>query len=176
MASGRRCQFKRFSERTNLHKEPALLFHRCTPGVAPRPESGHMQLPDDAQNMPGKILDHDAGIGEVDGDMIADRARELAEIDGLEPDQVNEGHRQQAREELRGGDDPTAPNDDEGVEASLIEADDVPGESGGAVEPFTNAAMHGDEQTIGEQLYSEGIAEADHDRMVDSRQQERREE
>ena len=135
-----------------------------------------MQLPDDAQNLPGKILDHDAGIGEVDGDMVADRARELAEIDGVTPDQVNEGHRQQAREELRGADDPTAPNDDEGVEAGLIEPDDVPGESGGAVEPFTNAAMHGDEQTIGEQLYSEGIAEADHDRMVDSRQQERQDE
>ena len=134
-----------------------------------------MQLPDDAQNLPGKILDHDAGIGEVDNDMIDERARELAAIDGLTPGQVNEGHRHQAREELQGGDDPTVPNDDEGVEAGLINADDVPGESGGAVSPATNAATHGDEQTIGEQLYSEGIAEADHDRMVDSRSQERTE-
>ena len=135
-----------------------------------------MQLPDDAPNLPGKILDHDAGIGEADKEMVEARARELAEIDGFAPEDANDGHRHQAREELRGADDPTIPNDEAGLEGSLIEADDVPGESGGAVTPATNAAMHGDEQTIGEQLYSEGIEEADHDRMVDSRAQERQDE
>ena len=108
--------------------------------------------------------------------MVETRARELAEIDGFDPDQVNEGHRYQARQELRGTADPNAANDDEGAEAGLIEEDDVLGESGGAVAPATNAAQHGDEQTIGEALYSEGIAEADHDRMTASRQQEREDE
>ena len=131
-----------------------------------------MQLPDQSSNPPGKILDHDAGLGEADKEMVETRARELAEIDGFSPDQVNEGHRYQARQELRGAADPNAANDDEGPEASLIEEDDVLGESGGAVTPATNAAQHGDEQTVGEALYAEGIAEADHDRMTASRQQE----
>ena len=135
-----------------------------------------MQLPDQSSNPPGKILDHAAGMGEADQEMVEARARELAEIDGFDPDLVNEGHRYQARQELRGAADPNAANDDEGLEAGLIAEDDVPGESGGAVAPATNAAQHGDEQTIGEALYSEGIDEADHDRMTQSRQQEREDE
>ena len=132
-----------------------------------------MQLPDQPPHPPGKILDHGAGIGEADNDMVEQRARELAEIDGLTAQDVNEGHRYQARQELRGEDDPTAANDDEGAMSELIERDDVFGESGGATAPATNAAMHSDEQSIGEALYTEGINEADHDRMTQSRQQER---
>ena len=52
----------------------------------------------------------------------------------------------------------------------------VLGESGGAVAPATNAAQHGDEQTVGEALYAEGIAEAEHDRMTESRRTEDRDE
>ena len=99
------------------------------------------------------------------------------EIDGLDADDVNEGHRDQARQRnYAGADDPTTPNDDEGAMADLIERDDVLGESGGAVSPATNAAVHGDEETIGEALYTEGINEADHDRMTQSRRQEREDE
>lgn len=131
-----------------------------------------MQLPDQPLHPPGKILDHAAGMGEADEDMVEQRARELAEIDGLTAGDVNEGHRAQARQELLGEDDPTMPNDDEGAMADLIERDDVLGESGGATAPATNAAVHSDEQTIGEALYTEGINEAEHDRMVESRHQE----
>ena len=134
-----------------------------------------MQLPDQSSNPPGKILDHDAGIGEADKDMVEARARELAEIDGFGADQVNEGHRYQARQELRGAADPNAANDDEGPESELINEDDVIGESGGEVNAFTNEAQYGDEQTVGEALYSEGVAEADHDRMIESRKEEREE-
>ncbi len=135
-----------------------------------------MNVPDQSPNPPGKILDHDAGIGEADDDEVEARANELAEIDGFDADQVNDGHRQQARQELSGAADPFAANDAEGIEAALIEPDDVPGESGGAVSPATNAAQSSDEQTIGESLYSEGIAEADHDRMVASRREEQEDE
>ena len=134
-----------------------------------------MQLPDQSSNPPGKILDHDAGIGEADKDMVEARARELAEIDGFGVDQVNEGHRYQARQELRGAADSNAANDDEGPESELISEDDVIGESGGEVNAFTNEAQYGDEQTVGEALYSEGVAEADHDRMLESRKEEREE-
>ena len=135
-----------------------------------------MQLPDQSSNPPGKILDHDAGIGEADKDMVETRARELAEIGGLDADQVNEGHRHQARQELRGAADPNAANDDEGPKSELISEDDVIGESGGEVTAFTNEAQYGDEQTVGEALYNEGIAEADHDRMTESRREERQDE
>ncbi len=135
-----------------------------------------MQSPDQSSNPPGRILDHDAGIGEADANMVEQRARELAEIDGLDADQVNDGHHAQARAELSGAADLFAANDDEGATAGLIATDDVPGESGVAVAPATNAAQYGDEQTIGESLYSEGIAEADHDRMVESRRDEREDE
>ena len=130
-----------------------------------------MQLPDQPPHNQGKILDHAAGIGEVSEVELQRRARELAEIDGLEPNQVNAGHLQLARQELLGAAGADEPNDDAGLTADLINEDDVPGESGST----TNAAASGDEQTIGEALYGEGIAEADHDRMTESRKQERRE-
>ncbi len=132
-----------------------------------------MHLPDESHSAHGKMLDHDAGIGEVTRSEIEKRARELAVIDGFSPDQVNEGHRYQARQELRGAADADAANDSEGAIADLVSTDDVPGESGSAVYPATNAAVNSDEQTIGEQLYGDGIAEAEHDRMTQSRRQER---
>ena len=134
-----------------------------------------MKLPDQAPHDRGKILNHGDGIGEVDKASLEQRARELAEIDGFTPDQVNEGHRHQARLEMMGADDPDAANDDEGAIAELADEDDVPGESGGSVAPATNAAANSDEQSDAEQLYAEGIAEADHDRMTAARQEEDRE-
>ncbi len=131
-----------------------------------------MQLPDQPAETVGKILDHDAGLGEANRDQVEERARELALIAGLSADEVNDGHRYQARQELRGAVDPTIANDDDPSISDLIERDDVAGESGFSVEPSTNAAMHGDEQTVGEALYGEGIAEATHDQMVESRRQE----
>ena len=135
-----------------------------------------MQLPDDSPRAKGKILNHDAGLGEAGSEDVERRARELAEIAGIGRDESIDDFRLQAREELRGTLDPNIPTDDEGPAANMIAEDDVPGENGGAVAPETNAATHGDEQTVGEQLYGEGIDEADHDRMVESRREERRNE
>ena len=97
-------------------------------------------------------------------------------IAGLSPDEVNDGHRYQARQELRGAADPNAANDEDPLLAGLIAVDDVPGESGFADTPSTNALAYGDEQSVGEALYGEGIAEATHDQMVESRKHEREEE
>ena len=132
-----------------------------------------MQLPDESPRNQGKILDRSAGIGEVSKAEIEQRARELAEIDGLDADQVNEGHRYQARQEMIGATDADAASDDEGSIADLINEDDVPGESGSAVLTANNSSADGDDQTIGEELVNEGISEADHDRMIESRKQER---
>ncbi len=121
---------------------------------------------------PGKILDHDAGLGEANKDQIEERARELAAIAGFGPEGVTDGHRYQARQELSGREDPTVANDDSGPAAGLIDEDDVPGESGGATAPATNATTYGDEETIGEVLYAEGVEEATHDRMASSREED----
>ena len=134
-----------------------------------------MQLTDESPSARGKILDHDAGMGAPDEEMVEQRARELASIAGLSRDESIDDFRRQAIEEL-GGADPNIPNDDAGPEAELIAEDDVLGESGGAVLPVTNAAASGDEESIGEQLFNEGIDEADHDRMTASRNEERRRE
>ena len=125
---------------------------------------------------PGKILSHEAGLGEADENLVDQRARELAAIAGLDRDEAAADFRAQAREELSGRADPTVSNDDDGPVAGLIDEDDVPGQSGGAVSPTTNAAASGDEESIGEALYAEGSEEADHDRMTQSRKQERRDE
>ena len=132
-----------------------------------------MQLPDESPHNQGKILDRSAGIGEVSKAEIEERARELAEIDGLDADQVNAGHRDRARQEMLGATDADAANDDDGAIADLTSEDDVPGESGTMVSTVNNSSVDGDDQTIGEELVNEGIGEADHDRMLESRKQER---
>ena len=164
--------------RRHQHPYPGV---RCRATLPRRPHSRWwrrlriigMQLPDESPRDQGKIIDHSAGIGEVSKAEIEQRARELAEIDGLDADQVNEGHRHQAREEMLGATDADAANDDEGAVADLISEDDVPGESGSAVITSNNSSADGDDQTIGEELVNEGIAESDHDRMTESRKQER---
>lgn len=132
-----------------------------------------MQLPDQTAETVGKILDHDAGLGEANRDQVEERARELALIAGLSAEDVNDGHRFQARQELRGAVDPNVANDEDAQLAGLMAADDeAPGDSGfeGGLE--SNTPVHGDEQSIGEALYGEGVAEATHDQMVESRRQE----
>ena len=59
-----------------------------------------------------------------------------------------------------------------GPTADLIDTDDVPGESGGAVTspPTRGFRRRGNHRRA---LYTEGIDEADHDRMTESRQEER---
>ncbi len=149
--------------------------YRHTVALSTYRESALMQLSDQSPEPPGKILDHAAGIGEADKEMVEQRAGELAEIDGLTKADVNDGHRQQARQELRGAADPLMANDDEGAIGDLIASDDVPGESGVATVPASNAAAYGNEKSVGEALVEEGLDEATHDRMTESRRQEREE-
>lgn len=135
-----------------------------------------MQLPDQPAHPPGKILDHDAGLGQAGQKEVEARARELAMIDGLAPDEVTDAHRQQAVRELSGDADSSTPNDADTPAAQLTAFDDVIGQSGGATAPATNAAQHGDEESIGEALYTEGVNEATHDRMTASRLEEQQDE
>ena len=125
------------------------------------------ETPDEELQNHGKILDHDAGTGEIAEDEVDSRARELSMIAGRLPEDANAGDRTQAVEELRGRRAQRAPNDDAPFAAEMTERDSV---TGGAATPATDVS-DGD-QTIGETLYNEGVAEATHDQMVQSRRGE----
>jgi hypothetical protein len=132
-----------------------------------------MQLPDESPSARGKILDHDAGMGGPDADMIDQRARELAAIAGLDTDRSIDDFRQDAIEELTGQANLNVPNDDAGPVGDLV------GEGGDGYDEVSSVpagASNNDEQTIGEQLFTEGVDEADHDRMIASREEELRDE
>lgn len=127
----------------------------------------NQETPDEQLQNHGKILDHDAGTGEVSEDDIEGRARELSMIAGRLPDDFNKADRTQAVEELRGRRDPLAANDEMPFAADMTERDEL---TGGAATPATDVS-DGD-QTIAEALYNEGVAEAVHDQMVESRRGE----
>ena len=115
----------------------------------------------------GKILDHDAGTGEISNDEIESRARELSMIAGRMPDEFNETDRTQAVEELRGGRDQMEANDEMPVAAEMTERDELTGGLATAASDISDS-----DQSIGETLYNEGVAEATHDQMVESRRGE----
>ncbi len=126
--------------------------------------------PESTSRPAGRILDHDAGLGEASADTVEERARELAMIAGFTPDQVTDAYRHEAREELRGAVDPNGiPADDDPLVADLTAYDEAPDESGHVVAAMGDPADGSDEETIGAALYSEGVAEATHDQMVESR-------
>lgn len=127
----------------------------------------NQETPDEQLQNHGKILDHDAGTGEISEDEVESRARELSMIAGRLPDDSNETDRIQAVEELRGRRDPMTANDETPFAADMTERDSL---TGGADTPATDVS-DGD-QTIGETLYNEGVAEATHDQMVESRRGE----
>lgn len=129
--------------------------------------------PESPSRPAGRILDHGAGIGETSGDMIEQRARELAMIAGVPPDQVTDAHRHAAREELRGAADPNGElADEDSTVAGLVAYDDALDETGHAIPARMDPANGSDEETIGESLYSEGVAEATHDQMVEARREQ----
>lgn len=116
----------------------------------------------------GKILDHDAGVGEVSDAEITRRAKELSMIAGRLPEEFNETDRIQAVEELRGRRDQLEANDEPSFAAGMTERDDTLG-TGGLT---TSSPSDEGDRTIGETLYNEGVAEAVHDQMLQSRRGE----
>lgn len=129
--------------------------------------------PESSSRPAGRILDHDAGLGEVSADAVEERARELAMIAGFTPEDVNDEHRRAAREELSGAVDPNGiPADDDPLVADLVAYDEVPDERGHLIAALGDPADGSDEETIGAALYSEGVAEATHDQMVESRREQ----
>jgi hypothetical protein len=114
----------------------------------------------------GKISLHGGGLGAPSPDEVEKRAREIALIAERDPDEFTDADWDQARRELLGTQAHTAP--EETVEnAEVVEEWNVVASSSGHRAPRGE-----DEETLGEQLVSDGLEEAAHDQMVEARKEE----
>lgn len=111
----------------------------------------------------GKIIDHEKGLGTVTPEMVEERARELARMDGrTEP---NGGDREQAHRELVGVTEDGASPEDVGKEVeNVVTWDEAPEDSGSHVPQV----LPEDEANIAETLVQEGLEEAEHDQRLSS--------
>jgi hypothetical protein len=116
----------------------------------------------------GKIDLHGNGLGVPSPETVEKRARENAMIDERNPDDFTEADWRQAKNELLGVTGSHAPEVDDEIENELSERDDIPGETG------HRAPRNGfdDEEAVGEELVTDGIAEAAHDQMLEARREE----
>jgi hypothetical protein len=114
----------------------------------------------------GALTENSAGFGTVTLQMLRDRAVELAVINDRSPHEVSGSDREQAKQELTGAAE-TSP-----VEAVIDAAteserwDPVPGSTGNKVAVTAGEDEDGEGRSDGERLTEEGIAEAEHDQML----------
>jgi hypothetical protein len=105
-------------------------------------------------------------------ELVEKRAREIAMIDERDPDEFTDADWNQAKKELLGVEPEGAPEVNEQVAGEVSERDDIAGASG------RRAPKNGfdDEESVGEELVSDGINEAAHDQMLEARREEIEEE
>ncbi len=110
-----------------------------------------------------KILVHSTGLGAPNSEMVRERAREIAFINGRA--EFSEADWRQAKMELHGTQIP----DGEEVEASQMvsERDMIACDSG----HHTERVLMEDDGNIVEELIAEGMDEAEHERMLEARRE-----
>ena len=108
----------------------------------------------------GRISDHSRGLGTVTQEMVLARAREIALINGRSPHHLSPADVAEAKKEMTGEDDYGSAEE----RLPTSERWDPNHGSEGHSGPMVPAH---DEQTDAERLYEEGIAEAEHDQMVE---------
>jgi hypothetical protein len=114
------------------------------------------------QTIKGRISGRFDGMGTVTPEMVEQRAREIALINGRPAEEFNEADLEEARAELTGD---FATNEQREEEPGMVAAtlrDVVPGTSGHRVAP----KLPSDEQRMAEQLVQEGVEEAEHHQML----------
>jgi hypothetical protein len=123
----------------------------------------------------GALTENGAGLGTVTQEMVRERAIELAGINGRSADNVSVFDLEQAQRELTGGSD-LDPQD------AILEAapeserwDPLPGSTGHKMEATSNEDEDGEGRIDSERLFQEGVAEAEHDQMVQAAQAAREE-
>ncbi len=116
----------------------------------------------DNQIEEGRYTQNARGLGTVTEDMVRQRARELAVINGHAPEQVLSSDLEQARRELTG---------EERLNPLPTAAEQVPEEGRWETVPDATGQRAPtvpapDEQTFAEKLVEEGVEDAEHDQMV----------
>ena len=115
----------------------------------------------------GKILSHAEGMGTPSADTVRQRAQELAMIDGRELPTEQDWKR--AFLELHGGHhDPSLYGDDNEMTGAITETNSVAPTLGRHIHEMDTDG--GD--SLGEELITEGLEEASHDRMLESRRKD----
>ena len=115
----------------------------------------------------GKISVHGGGVGAPSPEQVERRAREIALIAERDPSEFTDADWEQARRELLGPSEHSAPEETE-QNAELVEEWDMVASSSGHRAPRTGV----EEESLGEQLVTDGIDEAAHDQMVEARKEE----
>jgi hypothetical protein len=111
----------------------------------------------------GMIQENSTGIGEISGERVEERARELALIAGRP---VSQEEREQALRELTGGNEM---DDQQALLESATEDErwnPVPGSTGHHGEESVYADEDAEGRIMSEQLFEEGVSEAEHDKML----------
>lgn len=112
----------------------------------------------------GKINDQLKGMGTVTADMVYQRAREIAFINGRSPEKPQEDDWRRARSEMSGNDTSSEMEEEGRSREETTAWDPSPGTTG------TQAAKGSahDEQTEDEKLVQEGLEESEHDTMIEA--------
>ena len=115
------------------------------------------------QTSKGRISGGFNGLGTVTPEMVEQRAREIALINGRTAEEFNEADLDEARAELTGDGalDEQREEEDAGVGVGSLR-DVVPGTAGHKNAP----KLPSDEQRMAEQLVQEGVDEAEHHSML----------
>lgn len=109
------------------------------------------------------MIEHSRGLGTVTREMVIKRARELAVINGRSAKQMLQSDFDQAKRELTG-------------RGEVVEEPEAPRRRSHAELRETIRGTHGrqartvaahDEQTDAEKLVNQGIADAEHDQMIE---------
>jgi hypothetical protein len=120
----------------------------------------------------GKISVHGNGVGVPSPEAVEKRAREIAMIDERDPNEFTDTDWNQAREELMGVEHASAPEETE-QNAKVTEEWNVVPSSTGHRAPRPGVE---EDETLGEQLVTDGLEEAAHDQMLEARREELEEE
>src|ERR1051325_1293023 len=120
------------------------------------------------ETMKGRISGRFNGLGTVTPEMVEQRAREIALINGRAAEDFNEADLEEAHGELTGAVVLSEQRDEEPGPAAGTLRDIVPGTSGHKSEP----KMASDDQRVAEQLVQEGVDEAEHHSMLAGSTQE----
>ena len=111
---------------------------------------------------------HGNGVGVPSPEAVEKRAREIAMIDERDPNEFTDADWNQARRELMGVEHTSAPEETE-QNAKVTEEWNVVPSSTGHRAPRPGVE---EDETLGEQLVTDGLEEAAHDQMLEARREE----